>query len=407
MLNGGNLLFRRESLKPEKVIPGNLLADLIVSSYNKMGCDAINIGAYDLSLGVDYLRKKERKANFAFLSANILDKHDKNIFTPSIIKTVDGIKVGIFGLCNNKLKTGKIPGGNKIKVANPMEKAEEVSAQLKKEGAEYVVLLTTLNIRECRRIGQRGMPIDLIIGSSKKNRISLPILVQDTYIVHVERGGKSVGRLDVRFLGTAGVEALPPAVRFKGRTVGENLFLLNHFFPLKIAIPDHPEIGPMVKKVEAKLSRLQKVKATKSMTIANNGRPELKPGDSYLFAKACSECHPERYQSWLKTPHARAYKALVEQEKNFDPECIGCHTLGYEQTGGFTDIRQVGKYANVQCESCHGPGRLHVKAKGDSKMVKDLAGGKMCLVCHIEEKSPEFDLESYFHKTCSLPAVKK
>ena len=393
-------MFRREFLKPEKVIAGNLLADLIISSFNKMGCDAINIGAYDLSLGIDYLRKKEKSAKFTFLSGNILDKHDKNIFTPSIIKTVNGVKVGIMGLCDDKLKIAKIPGGNKFKVVNPMEKAEEISARLKKEGADYVVLLTNLNIRHCRRIAQRGMPIDLIIGSSKKSRISLPILVQETYIAHVERGGKSVGRLDVSFLGPAGAEALPAALRYKGKTVGENLFLLNHFFPLKIAMPDHPEIGPMVKKVEAKLSRLQEVKATQSMSIANSVRPAMKPGDSYVYAKACAECHPERYQRWLKTAHAGAYKSLVKQEKHFDEECIACHTLGYEQPGGFSDIRQVGNYANVQCESCHGPGRLHVAAKGGEKMVKDLAGGRMCLVCHIEERSPEFDLETYFIKTC-------
>ncbi len=407
-MNGGNLLFRREALKPEKVIAGKLLADLIISSFSKMGCDAVNIGAYDLSLGVDYLRKKERKAKFTFLSGNILDKHNKNIFTPSIIKTVNGVKVGILGLCGNKLKIDKIPGGNKFKVASPMEKAEEISARLKKEGAEYVVLLTNLNNRYCRRIAQRGMPIDLIIGSSKRSRISLPILVQDTYIVHVERGGKSVGRLDVSFLGPAGVEALPAALRYKGKTVGENIFLLNHFFPLKIAMPDHPVIGSMVKKVEAKLSRLQQVKATKSMSIANSGRPAIKPGDSYVYAKTCAECHPQRYKRWLKTSHAKAYQSLVKQEKHFDAECIGCHTLGYEQLGGFTDIRQVGNYANVQCESCHGPGRLHVAAKGGEKMVKDLAGGKMCLTCHIDERSPEFELEPYFTKTCGSPLpVKK
>ncbi|MCD6292012.1 MAG: hypothetical protein J7M09_00975 [Deltaproteobacteria bacterium] len=263
MLNAGNLLFRRESLKPEKVTAGKLLADLIISTYNKMGCDAINIGAYDLSLGLDYLREKEKVAKFPFLSGNILDQHDENLFVPFIIKVVNGVKIGIFGLCDDKLKLAKIPGGSKIKVANPLTKAEEISALLKKEGADYIVLLTNLNIRYCRRIGQRGMPIDLIIGSSKKNRISLPILIHETYIAHVERGGKSVGRLDVSFLGSTGVEALPAAVRFKGKMVGENIFLLNHFFPLKIAIPDQPSIAAMVKKVENRLLSLRQVKEIK------------------------------------------------------------------------------------------------------------------------------------------------
>ncbi|MBN2705994.1 MAG: hypothetical protein JXR89_06110 [Deltaproteobacteria bacterium] len=405
MLNGGNLLFRRESIKPEKVIAGKLLADLIVSSFNKMGCDGVNIGAYDLSLGIDYLCKMERDAKFPFLSANILDMHDKPIFAPYTIKTVAGIKIGIFGLCDETLKKDKIPGGNKFKVVDSMSKAEEIAALLKQQGVDYTVLLTNLNIRSCRRIAQREMPIDLIIGSSKKNRISLPILVQNTYIVHVERGGKSVGRLDVSFLGPAGVEALPAAVRYKGKTVRDNLFLLNHFFPLKIAMPDHPVIGPMVEKVEIKLSRLQQVKATRTMSMAGaspQAQAAANPDNHYIFAKKCGECHAERYQRWLNSAHAGAYKSLVEQEKHFDEECIGCHSLGYEQPGGFSDIRQVGSFAGVQCESCHGPGHLHAQSQGKVPVIKDLQDGEMCLACHIEERSPEFDLAPYFKKTCGI-----
>ncbi len=369
-----------------------------------MGCDALNIGAYDLSLGVDYLRGKEKIAKFPFLSANILDKHGKPVFIPSIIKQINGVKVGIFGICNGKLKLDKIPGSNKIKIANALDKAEEVSLRLRQEGADYIVLLTTLDIRQCRRLGQRDLPIDFIVGSSKRNRISLPILVGDTYIAHVERGGKSVARLDVSFLGPAGVEALSPAVRFKGKSVGESLFLLNHFHPLKLDIPDHPEIAPMVKKVETSLSRLRQVKATKSMTIASGKKATMVPGNSYIFADACNKCHPQQFKRWRKTAHAKAYNSLIKIDKHFDEECIACHVLGFSQPGGFTDINQVGEFANVQCESCHGPGRLHVKTKGETKLKRDLAKGQMCLQCHIEERSPEFDLESYFHNVCGPAA---
>jgi hypothetical protein len=370
-----------------------------------MGCDALNIGAYDLSLGVDYLRSKEKVAKFPFLSANIMDKHGKPVFTPSIIKKINGVKVGIFGICNDKLKLNKIPGGNKLKVANALAKAKEVSLSLRKQGADYIVLLTTLDIRQCRRLGQRELPIDLIVGSSKRNRISLPILVDNTYIVHVERGGKSVGRLDVSFLGPAGVEALSPAVRYKGKSIGDSLFLLNHFHPLKLDIPDHPDIAPMVQKVETRLSRLRQVKATQSMTIAGAKKAEMVPGNSYIFADACSECHPQQFKRWQKTAHAKAYNSLIKIDKHFDEECIACHALGFSQPGGFTDIHQVGEFANVQCESCHGPGRLHVKTEGKTKLNRDLAKGQMCLQCHIEERSPEFDLETYFHNVCG--SVKK
>ncbi len=390
------------------MVAGKLLADLIISSYNKMGCDALNIGAYDLSLGVDYLRKEERVAKFPFLSANIMDQHGKPVFTPFVIKRINGVKVGIFGICNDKLKLNKIPGSHKLKIAKALDKAKEIALQLQQQGADYIVLLTTLDTRQCRRLGQRDLPLDLIIGSSKRNRISLPILVNNTYIVHVERGGKSVGRLDVSFLGPAGVQALSPAVRYKGKAVGDNLFLLNHFHPLKLDIPDNPEIAPMVKKVEISLSRLRQVKATQSMTIAGGGeKVKMAPGNSYIFAEACNKCHPKQFQRWQKTAHAKAYTSLIKIDKHFDEECIACHALGYSKPGGFTDIHQVGKFANVQCESCHGPGRLHIKTKGKTKLNRDLAQGEMCLQCHIEERSPEFDLETYFHNVCGAAALPK
>jgi len=178
-------------------------------------------------------------------------------------------------------------------------------------------------------------------------------------------------------------------VCYKGKAVGENLFLLNHFLPLKLEIKDHPDIAPMVEKVEIRLSRLRQVKANKTLSIASsNSNSRVVAGDSYMFADACNKCHPGKFRRWQKTDHAQSYKSLIKVEKHFDEECIACHTLGYKQPGGFSDIHQVGEFANVQCESCHGPGRLHVESKGKTKMYRDLAGGKMCLRCHIEERSP-------------------
>ncbi len=403
VLNGGNLLFRREWIRPDRVTASEILSELIITSYNRMGCDALNIGAYDLSLGVDYLRKMEKKASFPFISANIFDNHGKPVFTPYIVKSVNGVRVGIFGLCDKKIKRKKIPGGKKLRVVDPMLKAEEISVWLQKMGADYIVLLTTLNTRFCRRIAQREMPIDLIVGSSKRNRISLPILVNETFIVHVERGGKSVGRLDVSFLGPAGLEALPAAVRFKGNTVGD-CFLLNHFLPMRLDIPDHPEIGPLVRQVEVRLKRLQQMKRNTLMMVKTGTQTSIMKTDNhYVFAEACKGCHPQRYSLWQGSPHARAYDSLVNQEKYYDEECIGCHTLGYEKPGGFANIREVGDFANVQCESCHGPGYLHVKSRGKTKMKADLQAGKLCLECHIEDKSPEFSLETYFRRMCKMP----
>ncbi|MBN2331590.1 MAG: hypothetical protein JXO49_07690 [Deltaproteobacteria bacterium] len=399
VVNAGNLLFRREEVKPEKMVEAQLTADLIVASYNTMGCDAFNVGAYDLSLGIDYLMQKKAKAQFPFLSANLCDRHGKLLFQPSLMKTVQGVKVAIFGLLSDDVKLDKVAGGNKIMVKDPYAVATELVPALKKAGADYVILLTDMVGRDCRRLAQQDLPINLIVGSSRKNQISLPININQTYITHLDRGGKSVGLLEVKFLDAQGLMALPVAERMKGSEVGR-CFYLNKFFQLRLSIPDHPVIAPKVVALAEKIKRLQQVKATQSMTIPGKKSMGVDGGNQYVGVEVCAKCHQDRYALWQASEHSRAYQALVKKNQQFDADCIACHSLAYEREGGFTDMKHIGFYTNVQCESCHGPGHLHVSSDGDPKKIVKERNEAICLQCHISEKSPDFDFETYQIKVC-------
>ena len=400
IVNAGNLLFRREAIKPDKMVEAQLVSDIIISSYNIMGCDALNIGSYDLSLGIDYLMKERAKAKFPFISANLCDRHGKLLFKPWVMKKESGVKVAVFGLIDKKLKLDKIPGGHKLMVKDPLSVATELVPQLKKAGADYVILLTDLTGLQCRRLAHQGLQIDLIVGSSRRNQISLPIKSKNTYITHLDRGGKNIGQLMVEFLSAAGTSALPASQRLKGTAVGGR-FYLNKFVPLGLDIPDHPEIGAKVKALLEKLKRLHKVKATAAMTIPVEKVASINGGNKYVGAEACAKCHQERYDRWKASGHARAYQGLVAQQQQFDPDCIGCHSLAYEQDGGFTDLKNIGFFANVQCESCHGPGAMHVNSKGDPEKIVKKKDPKICLQCHIPEKSPDFVFMDYFIKMCT------
>ncbi|HDJ28066.1 MAG TPA: hypothetical protein ENF28_02305 [Proteobacteria bacterium] len=399
-VNAGNLLFRREVIKPDKILEAQLVSDIIISSYNAMGCDALNIGAYDLSLGIDYLLKKRAKAKFPFVSANLCDKHGDLLFKPWVMKTEAGVKVAIFGLIAKKLKLDKIPGGHKIMIKDPLAVATELVPRLKKAGADYVILLTNMPGRQCRRLAQHDLQIDLIVGSSRKNQISLPIKVKNTYITHLDRGGKNIGQLMLTFLSAAGTSALPSSQRFKGTEI-DGKFYLNKFIQLRLDIPDHPEIGPKVEALLEKLKRLQKVKATGSMTIPMKKIAGIEEGNKYVGAEACGKCHQERYERWRASAHARAYQGLVAKQQQFDKDCIGCHSLAYDRDGGFSDLKDISFYANVQCESCHGPGSMHVNSKGDPEKIVKTRDAEICLECHIPEKSPDFVFMDYFTLMCS------
>jgi hypothetical protein len=86
---------------------------------------------------------------------------------------------------------------------------------------------------------------------------------------------------------------------------------------------------------------------------------------TYVGSAACKECHPAEYAVWEKSGHSHAYEALEKKaskpsQRNFDPECIICHTVGFEyRIGYFGSGKDEPHLRNVGCENCHGPGSLH------------------------------------------------
>lgn len=87
--------------------------------------------------------------------------------------------------------------------------------------------------------------------------------------------------------------------------------------------------------------------------------------------KKCSGCHKSQSESWQTTAHGKALaslepgakaeaktKAGLDPAKDYseDKDCVGCHTTGFGEDGGY-DIDDPSIYVvDVTCEACHGPG---------------------------------------------------
>src|SRR5262249_1615332 len=79
-----------------------------------------------------------------------------------------------------------------------------------------------------------------------------------------------------------------------------------------------------------------------------------------------------------------------------DYKCVGCHVTGYGQVGG-SSLGHTAKLEDVQCETCHGPGSIHVAEKGleEPAAVHRGTPESTGVTCHNEQHPETFKYEAY------------
>ncbi len=112
----------------------------------------------------------------------------------------------------------------------------------------------------------------------------------------------------------------------------------------------------------------------------------------YQGAGACADCHDSVHASWSKTPHANAYQTLKNVNQHNNPECIVCHAVGVGVPSGFISESATPQFANVQCESCHGPAGNHMDS-GDPPALYPIVtrSSMLCGGCHNGFHHPTYD----------------
>lgn len=130
----------------------------------------------------------------------------------------------------------------------------------------------------------------------------------------------------------------------------------------------------------------------------------------YAGAGQCAACHSQAAQVWQRSKHRQSYPALVEHNEAQTFDCLECHTTGFLRPGGYDPAKSYDvlkdPLAAVGCESCHGPGALHIKLAQDRKWQADsaargrfgIARGDLqaCERCHDSYNSPGFKAATYW-----------
>ncbi|MCK5553142.1 MAG: hypothetical protein KAJ09_08365, partial [Deltaproteobacteria bacterium] len=102
MVDAGNMLFRKPPTSQKRRKEALLKVDVLVRAYEEIGYSAVNVGEKDLTLGLGFLNEVAKRAEFPFISANLVDrKNRKTLFKPCVTEEIAGIKVGIIGLMSH------------------------------------------------------------------------------------------------------------------------------------------------------------------------------------------------------------------------------------------------------------------------------------------------------------------
>lgn len=177
--------------------------------------DAATVGNHDFDNGVEGLYAQLPHAKFDFICSNydfsntVMDGHTK----PYKIYTVDGIKIGVFGL---GIELAGLVDKNMYKETvylDPIEIAQDMSSLLKeKEKCDLVICLSHIGYRyndlpdkpSDLILGKSTKNIDLIIGGHTHTFLDKPTIVQNSVgknmlVNQVGCYGINLGKIDFYF----------------------------------------------------------------------------------------------------------------------------------------------------------------------------------------------------------------
>ena len=102
ILDAGDLFFSTANINKNNLESEKHRCETMLAAYEKIGCDGLNIGKYELLAGLGYLKSMRKKyAGIDFISANLRDKvTNELIFSPYKIIKKDYLNIGVIGLTN-------------------------------------------------------------------------------------------------------------------------------------------------------------------------------------------------------------------------------------------------------------------------------------------------------------------
>jgi hypothetical protein len=350
---------------------------------------------------------------------------------------VGGLKIGIFGLCDPAVV--KAQG---LTAEDPVSAGKREAASLRQRGAEVVIALVPLERPRARQVARAADVDFVVLGKNVEDGLNQAETVGKAHLVAAATELQKLGRidlvvrpgseglvdaggaqasskriaelalqlsdLDTQLAGWAKDPSADAAFVQQKKNEREQLaaerariehshwqapatgsYFTNELIPMSRALPRDPALA-------AAMRTLDKAVGAANLRHAEPP-PKAAPGRAaFVGDETCTRCHKKEMAFWKTTVHAHAWRTLVEVGKTGDDECVSCHVTGYGEVGG-SSLGFTKKLESVQCETCHGPGGLHVAQEGleEPAAVRLQAPESTCVRCHTPKHSDTFQYQAY------------
>lgn len=306
---------------------------------DKLGCMVVNCGIHEVYLPPEQLAALAKDRSFALVCANLVSKQTgKPVLAPYHIIERGTLHIGFLGLVDDDVDPYRLPEGRRV-VAPEAALARELPTL--KTLADLIVVLGYLRPERFHELARAHPDVNLFLGG-RTTVSSAP-------------AGEKVGSAAIAYLGD------------EGRSVGLLAFDSEPKKP--------PHIAFMPARLNARIARdpaLAKLEEQFGEALSGADKPgadwnaRMPCTGSFVGSDVCRLCHRQEYYTWLATKHAGAYVTLLQQSHHNDPNCLACHTTGYQQPDGYEPDRVPALLKDLRSED------EEARAKAAEALAADL-----------------------------------
>ena len=371
----------------------------VVEGKRKTGYEAITFGANDLRLPAGYLLSLAAGADGKtgmFISANVgLLGSPGEIVPQSRLIEAGGVKIGVTAVLGKQYQ--KDIHTSEIQFVDPEAALGKIVPELKQK-ADYLVLLAHADLEESIALGKRFPQFNVVVSAGGfPEPPKEPETIPGTKNLLITVGYKGQNAIVLGLF-----DGAEPTWRYQR-------------VPLDSRFPQSNQMKLLMAAYQEQVKQLYLAGQLGLRPVPSPWAD--KSNGKYVGSAECESCHDISNDIWKHSGHAKAYGTLekLDPPRNFDPECVSCHVIGWNPqkyfpyVGGYENKEKTPQLIDVGCEDCHGPGQNHCNAElsGSEELRQKLRKAMVitkedekkdqgCVACHDGDNSPDFKFDLYW-----------